>query len=86
MNPIDKIFELNFLQQKHTDVMSRVQLWQKFQELKNVLKGNLESIESQWANGKGLLATVFEKQEIKHLIRALFQNTDRRAELLMKLK
>ncbi|XP_026464520.1 centromere/kinetochore protein zw10 homolog [Ctenocephalides felis] len=71
---------------KHTDVMSRVQLWQKFQELKNVLKGNLESIESQWANGKGLLATVFEKQEIKHLIRALFQNTDRRAELLMKLK
>lgn len=66
--------------------MPKIQLWQKFKELNNVLKGNLDSIDSLWANGKGLLATVFERQEIKHLIRALFKNTDRRADLLMKIK
>uniref|UniRef100_A0AAY5ERT1 Centromere/kinetochore protein zw10 homolog n=1 Tax=Electrophorus electricus TaxID=8005 RepID=A0AAY5ERT1_ELEEL len=41
---------------------------------------------SRWAEGKGPLAQEFSSNEMKSLIRALFQNTDRRALALNKIK
>uniref|UniRef100_A0A2K6FU89 Zw10 kinetochore protein n=1 Tax=Propithecus coquereli TaxID=379532 RepID=A0A2K6FU89_PROCO len=40
----------------------------------------------RWADGKGPLATAFSSSEVKALIRALFQNTERRAAALAKIK
>ncbi|XP_012514599.1 PREDICTED: centromere/kinetochore protein zw10 homolog [Propithecus coquereli] len=40
----------------------------------------------KWADGKGPLATAFSSSEVKALIRALFQNTERRAAALAKIK
>lgn len=41
---------------------------------------------SRWADGKGPLAEEFSAAEVKSLIRALFQNTERRAAALAKIK
>ena len=41
---------------------------------------------SRWASGKGPLAVEFPVDEMKQLIRALFQNTDRRAAVLARIK
>lgn len=40
----------------------------------------------RWANAKGPLAVEFSSSEVKSLIRALFQNTERRAVALSKIK
>ena len=51
-----------------------------------VLKANLHELEDCWASGKGPLANEFTPDEVKRLIRALFQNTDRRAGVLSRIK
>ncbi|GAB0092962.1 Centromere/kinetochore protein zw10 [Sergentomyia squamirostris] len=56
-----------------------VKNWLKFQQLTMILGGSLAEISENWANGKGPLTLNFKAEEIKHLIRALFQNTSRRA-------
>lgn len=38
-----------------------------------------------WADGKGPLTLNYKSEEIRHLIRALFQNTDRRANVLASI-
>lgn len=68
------------------DILRYLQLWQKFDELILVLNANLKEIDDRWANGKGPLASEFSVEEIKHLIRALFQNTDRRAAVLSRIR
>ena len=40
----------------------------------------------RWAEGKGPLAVEFSGPEMKSLVRALFQNTERRAVALAKIK
>lgn len=60
--------------------------WGMFKELSIVLKANLQEIVDRWADGKGPLAVEFSSSEIKSLIRALFQNTERRAIALTKIK
>lgn len=40
----------------------------------------------RWADGKGPLVLEFSNSEVKNLIRALFQNTDRRAVALTKIR
>lgn len=40
----------------------------------------------RWADAKGPLALEFSSSEVKNLIRALFQNTERRAVALTKIK
>lgn len=60
--------------------------WQKLLELKMVLDASLLDISDRWADGKGPLAEEFTANEVKQLIRALFQNTDRRAAVLAKIK
>ncbi|XP_077106086.1 centromere/kinetochore protein zw10 homolog [Ranitomeya variabilis] len=63
-----------------------VQKWMKFKELMIILQANLQEIVDRWADGKGPLATEFSTNEVKSLIRALFQNTERRAGALAKIK
>ncbi|XP_076441590.1 centromere/kinetochore protein zw10 homolog isoform X2 [Babylonia areolata] len=58
----------------------------KFTEIQLVLNGSLQEIADRWADGMGPLAAEFPANELKQLIRALFQNTDRRAAVLAKIK
>ncbi|NXR16451.1 ZW10 protein, partial [Cinclus mexicanus] len=62
------------------------QNWMTFKELMIILQANLQEIVDQWADGKGPLAKEFSAAEVKSLIRALFQNTERRAAALAKIK
>lgn len=63
-----------------------VKKWSTFKELVIVLRANLQEIVDRWADGKGPLAVEFSSSEVKNLIRALFQNTERRAVALSKIK
>ncbi|NWV49555.1 ZW10 protein, partial [Daphoenositta chrysoptera] len=63
-----------------------VQKWVTFKELMIILRANLQEIVDRWADGKGPLAEQFSAAEVKSLIRALFQNTERRAAALAKIK
>uniref|UniRef100_A0A336M775 CSON013158 protein n=1 Tax=Culicoides sonorensis TaxID=179676 RepID=A0A336M775_CULSO len=60
-------------------VHTEVKLWMKLIQLKMILNASLLQITEQWSEGKGPLTVNFKPEEVKHLIRALFQNTDRRA-------
>ncbi|XP_061432937.1 centromere/kinetochore protein zw10 homolog [Lethenteron reissneri] len=63
-----------------------VAAWGRFAELRGLLQGTLSDIVDRWADGKGPLAQEFSPSEVKSLVRALFQNTDRRAAALNKIK
>ncbi|KAB0795073.1 hypothetical protein PPYR_11912 [Photinus pyralis] len=60
-----------------------VDLWQRLNELVFVLTADLVSIEDRWKNGP--LSTRFSPDEVRHLIKALFQTTDRRAHVLSQI-
>lgn len=60
--------------------------WEKLLELIKVLGASLKEIEVRWGNGKGPLAHEFTPSQVKQLIRALFQNTERRSNLLACIK
>uniref|UniRef100_A0A8C6S6L6 Centromere/kinetochore protein zw10 homolog n=1 Tax=Neogobius melanostomus TaxID=47308 RepID=A0A8C6S6L6_9GOBI len=68
------------------EVALYVKKWGMFKELAVVLKANLQEIVDRWADGKGPLAVEFSGSEVKSLVRALFQNTERRAVALTKIK
>ncbi|KAJ6222407.1 hypothetical protein RDWZM_000952 [Blomia tropicalis] len=68
----------------HSD--SLVSKWMKMNEINFILKSSLLEIVNRWADGKGLLANYLTAEEVKHLIRALFQNNDRRSNALAKIK
>ncbi|XP_023210107.1 centromere/kinetochore protein zw10 homolog [Centruroides sculpturatus] len=63
-----------------------VRKWDKFQKLQWMLGASMREIVDLWAGGKGVLAAEFSADEVKELIRALFQNTDRRAAALAKIR
>jgi centromere/kinetochore protein ZW10 len=63
-----------------------VKSWLKLKQLIFVLNAGLKEIEERWADGKGPLANEFSAEDMKHIIRALFQNTDRRAAVLAKIR
>ncbi|KAM9333784.1 centromere/kinetochore protein zw10 homolog [Pholidichthys leucotaenia] len=63
-----------------------VKKWGTFKELVIVLQANLQEIVDRWSDGKGPLALEFTSSEVKSLIRALFQNTERRAAALTKIR
>ncbi|XP_068626469.1 centromere/kinetochore protein zw10 homolog [Battus philenor] len=69
-----------------TDVNEYVKSWMKLQELVFVLGGSLKDIELHWNDGTGPLAEHFTTKELRSLIKALFQNTQFRANLLSKIK
>lgn len=68
------------------DVIRHVRLWGKFCELIIILGASLHDILDRWSDGKGPLAHEFTPDEAKQLIRALFQNTSRRAQVLASIK
>ncbi|NP_001131044.1 zw10 kinetochore protein S homeolog [Xenopus laevis] len=68
------------------EVTLYVQKWMKFKEQMIILQASLQEIVDRWADGKGPLAVEFSPSEVKNLIRALFQNTERRAAALAKIK
>ncbi|XP_053609999.1 centromere/kinetochore protein zw10 homolog [Plodia interpunctella] len=72
--------------QNPTDVESHVKPWVKLQELIFILNGSLKDIEHHWQDGAGPLAIHFHTEELRSLIKALFQNTQFRANLLSKIK
>lgn len=49
------------------------------------LKESLMNIADRWCNGKGPLAHWMKPEEVKKLIRAIFQNTDIRAKVLVQI-
>lgn len=59
-----------------------VKSWTKLVQLKMILNSSLANITQQWSEGMGPLTLHYKAEEVKHLIRALFQNTDRRANAL----
>lgn len=64
------------------DVSIHVKHWIKLGQIKMILNASMAQIAEQWADGKGPLTLNFRAEDIRHLIRALFQNTDRRANVL----
>ncbi|OWF53385.1 centromere/kinetochore protein zw10 homolog [Mizuhopecten yessoensis] len=68
------------------ELQRNVSRWLRFKELITVLNASLLEISDRWAEGKGPLAVEFTPNEMKQLIRALFQNTERRAAVLAKIK
>ncbi|XP_032666419.1 centromere/kinetochore protein zw10 homolog [Odontomachus brunneus] len=67
-------------------IQRHVRKWGKFLELIRLLGASLKEIEVRWGNGKGPLAQEFTAPQVKQLIRALFQNTDRRSNLLASIR
>jgi len=63
-----------------------VRRWGKFKELIFMLGATLREIEERWGGGKGKLGEEFPAEQVKQLVRALFQNTERRAAVLAKIK
>ncbi|XP_021924809.1 centromere/kinetochore protein zw10 homolog isoform X2 [Zootermopsis nevadensis] len=72
--------------QEPSEVHQFVRRWQKFRELVLILGASLRDIDDRWADGKGPLAHEFTPDEVKQLIRALFQNTERRSAILARIK
>ncbi|XP_055857387.1 centromere/kinetochore protein zw10 [Episyrphus balteatus] len=62
-----------------------VKAWMKLEQLKMILGASLVQITEQWCEGHGILTANYKAEEVKHLIRALFQNTDRRANALASI-
>ena len=61
------------------------QNWEKLGELIFVLDATQNDIVNRWANGKGSLAKHMSVAETKQLVRAIFKNTERRANTLSKI-
>ncbi|CAG7838398.1 unnamed protein product [Allacma fusca] len=63
-----------------------VKKWQRFRLLTFVLTASMSEIKDKWVQGHGPLAIEFAAEEVRKLVRALFQNTDRRAAFLASIK
>lgn len=59
-------------------VLASVPVWAKFQQLVGVLDASLASITQTWKDGQ----YAFAPEELRGLVKALFSNTDRRAQAL----
>lgn len=63
----------------------QVRSWQKLQQLKIMMNASLKEFTELWCDGAGPLTANYQAGEIKHLIRALFQDTDRRAKAITQI-
>lgn len=59
--------------------------WERLKELIFVLGASQNDIVNRWDSGKGPLAKQLSVSEMKQLIRAIFKNTERRANTLTKI-
>lgn len=71
------LFEAN------TGAVSIVPSWQRMVHLQFILDASLVDITNSWKAGQ--ISQSFKVEEVKRLIRALFQNTDRRANALSSI-
>jgi len=51
-----------------------------------MLGASLKDIVDRWSDGKGPLADCFSVPDVKHMIRALYQNTEYRANAISKIR
>lgn len=63
--------------------LNEVKNWKKLANLEFILDASLIDIQARWKNNQ--LSATFKAEEVKHLIRALFQNTERRANCLQNI-
>ncbi|XP_013396329.1 centromere/kinetochore protein zw10 homolog [Lingula anatina] len=68
------------------EVHKNVAKWTKYKELLVLLNAGLQEISDRWADGKGPLSSDFSANEVKQLVRALFQNTEKRSAVLARIK
>ncbi|XP_055594152.1 centromere/kinetochore protein zw10 [Uranotaenia lowii] len=68
-----------------SDIFVAVKNWTKLVQLQKLLDASLVEITEMWAEGKGPLTLNYKADEIKHLIRALFQNTKHRQTCLASI-
>ncbi|KAG5673522.1 hypothetical protein PVAND_003564 [Polypedilum vanderplanki] len=66
-----------------TSALDVVTNWQKLLHLQFILDASLLDIQSSWKNN--IISKSFKADEVKRLIRALFQNTERRANCLQNI-
>ncbi|XP_075216014.1 zeste-white 10 kinetochore protein [Lycorma delicatula] len=67
------------------EIYKYVTRWTKFNELVRLLGASLRDVDERWADGKGPLAQEFTVDQVKQLVKALFQISDRRAALLARI-
>ncbi|XP_034671472.1 centromere/kinetochore protein zw10 [Drosophila subobscura] len=63
----------------------QVRSWMKLQQLKTMMNASLKEITELWCDGAGPLTANYKADEIRYLIRALFQDTDRRAKAITQI-
>ena len=66
-----------------TSVFNVVASWQKLLHLQFILDASLVDITNSWKAGQ--ISQSFKAEDVKRMIRALFQNTDRRANALSSI-
>lgn len=71
--------------EEEASISSLCPSWEKMKELAFVLDARQYDIVERWSKGNGPLAKQFSVAEVKQLIRALFKNTELRAETLSKI-
>lgn len=78
--------ELSFAASKiNVKTEKYIKSWMRYKYLIEILNANLQKIVDLWSESKGPLALYFTSDEIRHLIRALFMITDKRATALSKI-
>ncbi|XP_077999477.1 centromere/kinetochore protein zw10 homolog [Glandiceps talaboti] len=77
---------LQFTESEDVTMEIHISQWTRFTELMVVLEANLQEILERWTDGKGPLAHALSANEVRSLIRALFQNTEKRAAALARIK
>lgn len=82
---IDVVLEKAPLLFQDPNEVNHVQSWMKLQQLKTMMNASLKEITELWCEGAGPLTANYQANEIKHLIRALFQDTDRRAKAITQI-
>lgn len=63
----------------------RIDAWPKLEKITFLLDASPFDITHQWADGKGPLAEFLNATEVKKMIKALIQNTDKRAAVLAQI-
>lgn len=64
-------------------VLALASSWEKLMNLQFILDASLVDIQTEWKSGR--LPKNFKADEVKRMIRALFQNTERRANCLQTI-
>lgn len=68
------------------DAFIHVKSWAKLKELILVLSASLAEVGERWADGKGPLANEFTADQVRQMVKALFQVSERRAAVLSRIK